>query len=92
VSQSQQSKGEPEMNRKWPAAGEAVPLLSANFLICKDETRLTVEPADTVPKSKLAGETASWGGVRPVPVLNQWDSAVAERSQPTLLKRHHSQD
>src|SRR6266567_2166222 len=74
-------KGVPETMVKGPPLIVARPLLSAAppWLVI---TKLAwaLEPTATVPKLRLAGETPSWAGVRPLP-----DTVLAELP-PLLVK------
>src|SRR5260370_6281126 len=63
------AKGVPETIVNGPPLTVATPLLSAappRFVTTKLACALA--PTATVPKSSLVGVTASWAGVRPVPV------------------------
>src|SRR6266567_7865317 len=62
-------KGVPETMVKGPPLMLAEPLVSATaprLVITK--LAWALEPTATVPKSRPAGETPSWAGVRPLPV------------------------
>src|SRR6266705_1140868 len=63
------SNGEPDRIVNGPAVTVARPLLSgAPPRLVMVKLAWALEPTATVPKSRFAGNTASWAGVRPEPV------------------------